>query len=47
MKFSQLNDPNSWDVKGVKTIKFPFNIENVLRFIFKISDWIKMRGNLG
>jgi len=34
--FSNLNNPKSWDTPHVKTIKFPFNIEKVLRWIFNL-----------
>ena len=41
IKFSNIQDPTTWDTKDVKTIKFPFNIEKFLRFVFRIIDRIK------
>ena len=41
VEFSTLSDPNSWDA-DYKTIKFPFNIEKVLRWVLKQVDRVRV-----
>ena len=40
IKFSNIQDPTKWDTKGVKIIKFPFNIEKFLRWLLRKLETI-------